>query len=154
MRIVSGRGDLDSHGFYHRVRALPRFSPSGAYWRIAVTTANLTDVGSPSDETRDHEAAITYSTGGGTEFAGGEVTVATHPGMVADLILNALPEAAPSADDPAYVSWFAELMRLVESAGMPPIAYAYYFDHDEGWEVGWGRGIRHPHPPAPPSRHR
>ena len=68
------------------------------------------------------------------------------------LIVNALPEAAPSADDPAYVSWFAELMRLVESAGMPPIAYADYFDHDEGWEVGWGSGIRHP--PAPPSRHR
>jgi O-acetyl-ADP-ribose deacetylase len=43
--------------------------------------------------------------------------------MVADLILNALPEAAPSADDRAYVSWFAELMRLVESAGMPPIAW-------------------------------
>ena len=70
------------------------------------------------------------------------------------LILNALPEAAPSADDPAYVSWFTELMRLVESAGVPPIAYADYFDHDEGWEVGWGSGIRHPHPPAPPSRHR
>ena len=35
----------------------------------------------------------------------------------------------------------SDLMRLVESAGMPPIAYADYFDHDKGWEIGWGSGI-------------
>jgi O-acetyl-ADP-ribose deacetylase len=103
---------------------------------------------------RDNKAAIKYSIGALAEFASGEVTVTTSPETVADLILNALPEAAPTADDPEYVSWFADLMQLVESAGQPPIAYADYFEHSEGWEVGWDSGIRHPHRPVPPSHHR
>jgi hypothetical protein len=97
----------------------------------------------------DGESAITYSSGGLTEFAGGEVTVTTSPETVADLILDALPGAAPIADDPEYVCWFADLMQLVESTGRPPIAYDDYSDHSEGWEVGWGSGIRHPRPPVP-----
>jgi O-acetyl-ADP-ribose deacetylase (regulator of RNase III) len=136
IRILQGVQVLHRLG-YHRVRAMPGMSPSGAHWRVIVTTA-------------DNLTAIAYSTGAGTTFASGEVTVTTRPETVADLILNALPEAAPTADDPEYVSWFADLMRLVESVGMPPIAYADYFDDDKGWEVGWGSGIRHPHPPVPP----
>jgi O-acetyl-ADP-ribose deacetylase (regulator of RNase III) len=150
IRILQGVQVLHRLG-YHRVRALPGMSPSGVYWRVGVTTAdNLIDDGGPFDEVRDVEATIMYSTGGGTEFASGEVTVTTSPETVADLILNALPETAPSADDPGYVCWFADLMRLVESSGTPPVAYADYFDHDKGWEIGWGSGIRHPHPPVPP----
>jgi len=64
--------------------------------------------------------------------------VTTSPEAVADLILNAMPEAPRSADDAEYVPRFADLMRLVERAGMLPIAYADYFDHDKGWEIGWG----------------
>jgi len=79
------------------------------------------------------------------------VTVTTSPELVADLILNAMPEAPRSADDAEYVPRFADLMRLVERAGMLPIACADYFDHDKGSEVGC---IRCPHPPVPPSRHR
>jgi len=59
--------------------------------------------------------------------------VTTSPEAVADLILNAMPEAPRSADDAEYVPRFADLMRLVERAGMLPIAYADYFDHDKGW---------------------
>jgi O-acetyl-ADP-ribose deacetylase len=149
IRIFQGVQLLHRRG-YHRLRVLPGMSPSGMYWRVAITAAdNMTD-----DDgflaVRDYQSAIMYSTGGLTDFAGGEVTVATSPETVADLILNALPEAAPTADDPAYVSWFADLMQLVERAERAPIAYADYFDDDEGWEVGWGSGIRHPHPPPPP----
>jgi hypothetical protein len=150
IRIFQGIQVLHRRG-YHRVRALPGMSPSGAHWRVAVTTAdNLSDGGGPFEEVRGHAAAISYSTGGGTEFASGEVTVTTSPETVADLILNALPETAPNADDPEYVCWFADLMRLVESSGTPPVAYADYFDHDKGWEIGWGSGILYPHPPVAP----
>ena len=100
-------------------------------------------------EVPDRQYAITYSTGARSEFAGGEVTVTTSLEAVADLILNALPEAATTADDPGYVSWFADLMQAVESAGMLPIAYADHFEGGNGWEVGWGSGIWRPHPPAP-----
>ena len=150
IRILQGISVLHQRG-YHRLRAVPGMSPSGAYWRVVVTTADNLTYDGGFQGVRDHEAAITYSTGALTEFAGGEVTVTTSPETVADLILNALPEAAPTADDPEYVSWFADLMKLVESAGTPPIAYAEYFDESNGWEVGWGTGIRHPRPPAPPN---
>jgi O-acetyl-ADP-ribose deacetylase len=149
IRILQGIGVLHRRG-YHRVRALPGISPSGVYWRVAVTAAdNVTDAGG-SVHVRDLDAAVTYTTAGLTEFAGGEVTLTTGPETVADLILNALPQVTPAADDPRYVSWFAGLLRLVESPRALPVAYADYFDDAEGWEVGWGSGVRYPHPPAPP----
>jgi O-acetyl-ADP-ribose deacetylase (regulator of RNase III) len=147
IRILQGIQVLHQRG-YHRVRALPGMSASGVYWRVAIATAD-----SLSEESLcmgDGESAISYSSGGLTEFAGGEVTVTTSPETVADLILDALPGAAPTADDPEYVCWFADLMQLVESTGRPPIAYDDYSDHSEGWEVGWASGIRHPLPPVPP----
>jgi O-acetyl-ADP-ribose deacetylase (regulator of RNase III) len=148
MRILQGIGVLHRRG-YHRVRALPGISPSGAHWRVAVTAAdNVTDEGG-GVRVRDLGAAVTYTTAGLTEFVGAEVTVTTGPEAVADLILNSLPDVAPTADDPGYAAWFADLMRLVESAGKLPVAHADHFDDADGWEVGWGSGIRHPHPPAP-----
>ncbi|WP_256215809.1 hypothetical protein [Nocardioides psychrotolerans] len=38
-------------------------------------------------------------------------------------------------------------MQLVEREGALPIAYADDFDDAEGWEIGWGSGVRHRHPP-------
>lgn len=119
------------------------------YWRVAITISDnlIDDVDYPHVVNLD--AVLQYSTGGLTEFAGGEVTVTTRPELVAELILNELPEAAPTNDDPAYVAWFADLMRLVEQFQLPPVAYADYFDASAGWEIGWGSGIRHPRPSKP-----
>ena len=148
IRILQGVQVLHQRG-YHRLRILPGVSPSGMYWRVAITPAdNLIDhVEYP--HVIDLDTALRYSTGGLTEFAGSEVTVTTRPESVADLILNELPGTAPTDDDPAYVSWFADLMRLVEQTMAPPVAYADYFDASAGWEIGWGSGIRHPRPPKP-----
>ena len=148
IRILQGVQVLHQRS-YHRVRVLPGVSPSGMYWRVAITDAgNLTD-----DQVHPHvvnlDTSLTYSTGGLTAFADGEVTVTTSPETVADLILDALPEPAPVGSDPAYVSWFADLLRLVEHTGQPPVAYADYFDATQGWEIGWGSGIKHPRPPRP-----
>ncbi|KUI42938.1 Appr-1-p processing protein [Mycobacterium sp. GA-1199] len=148
IRILQGVQVLHQRG-YHRIRVWPGVSPSGMYWRVAINTVgHLTDEGYP--EVGDYDTAVLYPTGNLTELAGNEVTVTTRPEMVADLILEELPEATPTGDDPAYVSWFAELMRLVEQFRLPPIAYAEYFDASEGWEIGWGSGNRHPRPPKPP----
>ncbi|HUU84458.1 MAG TPA: O-acetyl-ADP-ribose deacetylase, partial [Phycisphaerae bacterium] len=74
------------------------------HWRIAITSAdNLID-DSYDPHVVDLDSALWYTTDGFTKFAGGEVTVVSTPEAVADLILNALPEMAPSEDDPAYVS--------------------------------------------------
>ncbi|BBZ07771.1 MULTISPECIES: O-acetyl-ADP-ribose deacetylase [Mycolicibacterium] len=148
IRILQGVRVLHQRG-YHRLRIMPGMSSSGMYWRVAITAAdNLMDhVSFP--HVIDLDTALQYSTGGLTEFAGSEVTVTTRPESVADLILNAFPRTVPTEDDPAYVSWFAELMRLVEQFQLPPIAYADYFDASAGWEIGWDSGIRHARPPEP-----
>ncbi|MFZ0530580.1 MAG: hypothetical protein WAL91_08600, partial [Propionicimonas sp.] len=65
-------------------------------------------------------------------------------------ILAALPGLTATRDDPAYVAWFTDLMVLVERESRPPVVYADYFDDVAGWEIGWGSGLHHPHPPAPP----
>jgi O-acetyl-ADP-ribose deacetylase (regulator of RNase III) len=143
IRILQGIRVLHQRG-YHRVRTLPGIGGPGS-WRIAITTAdNLTYDRHYFPLVRDYEAAILYSECGLTEFASGEVTVTTSPDTVADLILKALPQAVPTADDPGYVAWFADLMQLVESSGIPPIAYSEWDDFRTGWKIG---GVRHPHPP-------
>lgn len=148
IRILQGVHVLHQRG-YHRLRILPGVSSSGMYWRVAITSADnlIGHVDYPHVVNLD--AVLQYSTGGLTEFAGGEVTVTTRPELVAELILNELPGTAPADDDPAYVSWFADLMRLVEQSMAPPVAYADYFDATAGWEIGWGSGIRHSRPPKP-----
>ena len=96
---------------------------------------------------RDGDLAITYTTGARTEFAGTRVTVTNSPDEVADIILSAMPTL--QAAHPEYARWYDELMGLVERHDSLPIAYADYFDGNRGWEIGWGSGVRHKHPPAP-----
>lgn len=146
-RILQGVRTLHERG-YDRIRVLPGMSPSGVYWRVTIATVDNTDPGG-GRSVSDYEAAVTYTTGSLTEFAGSEVTVTTSPEVVADIILSALPRIVPTADDPAYVAWYAGLVQLVERTGELPIAYAEYFDSTEGWEVGWGGDIRYPNPPKP-----
>ena len=72
----------------------------------------------------------------------------TSPEAVADLILNAMPEAPRSADDAEYVPRFADLMRLVERAGMLPIACAssaFEFPDELPWVGMWGYDGYVPH---------
>lgn len=146
IRILQGIQVLHQRG-YHRLRILPGMSASGMYWRVAITSPDniADDVHFP--HIVDYDTPLWYSTGGLTEFAGGEVTVSTTPESVAELILTALPEITPTGDDRAYVAWYVDLLRRVEQPGQLPIAYADYFDAAAGWELGWGSGIRHPHPP-------
>jgi hypothetical protein len=148
LRILQGVRALHQRG-YHAARILPGMSASGGYWRVAITTpANFETEGGYLG-LRDWDSAVIYSTGGGTEFADSRVDASTSPDVVADLILSALPSLPAAEDDPVYVEWYAGLMRLVEEHHSLPIAYADYFDEKPGWEIGWGSGIRYPHPPPP-----
>lgn len=148
IRILQGVYVLHQRG-YHRLRVLPGMSPSGMYWRVAITlSVNMIDDASLSDHF-DRDIALHYTTGSLAEFAGREVTVTTTPDEVADLILSALRNVTPTHDDPAYTTWFAELLHSVERTKALPVAYADYFDAGEGWEIGWGSGVKYPRPPRP-----
>ncbi|WP_308192948.1 macro domain-containing protein [Mycobacterium sp. PSTR-4-N] len=147
IRILQGVHVLHQRG-YHRLRVLPGMSPSGMYWRVAITlSVNMIDDAFLSDCDRD--IALHYTTGSLAEFAGREVTVTTTPDEVADFILSALRNVTPTHDDPAYTTWFAELLHSVERTKALPVAYADYFDAGEGWEIGWGSGVKYPRPPRP-----
>lgn len=134
VRILQGVRVLHRRG-YHGVRVQPGVAPSGMYWRVSVTDA------------ADPTEGIHYSSGAETEFAGGIVDAMTPPDAVADLILRALPRLAKDEGSPDYVRWYEGLLSLVEPEHRLPVAYADYFDDADGWEIGWGSGIRHPAPP-------
>jgi hypothetical protein len=150
LRILQGVRVLHQRG-YHSTRILPGMSPSGMYWRVSIAAAANFQADNGYLELRDWDSAVNYSTGDVREFAGNWVDASTSPDVVADLILSALPRLPAVDDDPLYVEWYAQLMRLVEEHHSLPIAYADYFDEKPGWEIGWGSGTRHPDPPAPPT---
>lgn len=149
LRILQGVRFLHQRG-YHRLRVLPGLSPSGMSWRIAITDADNLDDDWDDPRVIDDGSALRYTTGQQTEFAGREVTVTSTPEQVAELILSALPDIAAGADDPDYVSWFAELVCLCEQSKSLPVAYADLFDARQGWKLG--NGARYPLPPDPPGR--
>ena len=150
LRILQGVRVLHQRG-YHCTRILPGMSGSGMYWRVAIAAAANFQTDDGYLDLRDWDSAVNYSTGAGPEFAGSRVDASTSPDIVADLILSALPRLPAADDDPLYVEWYANLMRLIEEHHSLPIAYADDFDEQPGWEIGWGSGIRHPHPPALPT---
>ncbi|OMH36843.1 macro domain-containing protein [Tersicoccus sp. Bi-70] len=144
LRILQAVRLLHRRG-YHRLRARPGMSASGMYWRVSIAS---TDNDDGDHGYRDPSQVIFYSTGGMTEFAGGQVDATTSPRQAADLILAALPRLEPAADDPGYAQWYEGLMRLAEREHALPVSYADYFDHEQGWEIGWCSGLRYPEPPA------
>ena len=150
LRILQGVRVLHQRG-YQCIRILPGMSASGMYWRVSIAAAANFQTDDGSLDLRDWDSAVNYSTADGTEFAGSRVDASTSPDIVADLILSTVPRLPAADDDPLYVEWYANLMRLVEEHHGLPIAYADYFDEKPGWEIGWENGIRHPHPPAPPT---
>jgi hypothetical protein len=125
---------------HQRLRVFPGMSGSGLYWRTAVTHAsNFTDHG--YTHLRDFEAAFHYTTGSEFEVAGVGVDSSTTAAELADRIMPLLPDPG-LGPDPEYVAWYGDLMDLVRRNQALPIAYADYFDDEDGWEIGWGSGIR------------
>ncbi|MFE5407817.1 O-acetyl-ADP-ribose deacetylase [Microbacterium sp. NPDC056569] len=134
VRILQGARELHRRG-YHGLRVRPAVAPSGMYWRVV-----LYDPAEP-------DSGIHYTSGAGTEFAGGHVDAMSAPGDVADLILRALPGLQATNDAPAYAAWFAGLVAAAEPQHALPVASADYFDDTDGWEIGWCSGLRYPKPP-------
>jgi|GEM_PF-195163 len=133
LRLLQGVRRLHEGGF-HGARVVAGMSPSGMHWRVTVAGPEKGGV-------------IAYSTGSGAEVAGGRVDVRTSVDDTADLVLAGLPDLSATEDDPAYVAWYSGLLHLVEEHDSLPISFADHFDPEPGWEVGWGSGLRYPHPP-------
>lgn len=137
LRILQAVRVLHRRGAQH-ARIRPGMSASGGYWRVAVWPEGA---GTPG---------LTYTTGSTTTFLDTEVTAATRPAEVADLMEEADPALRTRVSDPDYALWYEQLLAAVERNRTLPVSYADHFDSSDGWEVG-GRD-RHPHPPEPRQR--
>ncbi|WP_083884182.1 macro domain-containing protein [Nocardia higoensis] len=145
LRLLDGVAALHRHGF-HRVRILPGLSPSGTSWRLSVGAADAIDTVTRGYDEAAWKSALHYTSAAGPEFADASVTPSWSADEVAALMLAALPVLPSQAPDPAYVTWYEELLTLVRQRDALPIAYA---DHDIGF--GWRIDERTvPPPPSPP----
>ncbi|NYJ02437.1 hypothetical protein HNR19_003135 [Nocardioides thalensis] len=136
------------HLGYQQVRVRPGMSGSGMYWRVKIAAA--ADLKAPLGQAAvaAKGGAISYTTGAADRLLDTRIIATTPASEVADTILRGLSHIRGREPDWEYAGWYAGLLGLAEQHGALPIAYADYFDDDEGWEVGWGSGIRYPHPPA------
>lgn len=142
-RILEGVGDLHRRG-YESVRVLPYLSPSGMHWRL--------DIGAAGDgpsglERSDGARKVRYSSSSREECAHGIVTGATPVRAIGDLILAELDPETLRAADPAYATWFRDLLNVCRESRELPWA----FDDDGDREGGWFGDDRVPSPPNRPS---
>lgn len=95
IRILQGIQVVHQRG-YHRVRALSGMSPSGAHWRVAVTTAdNLTDYGG-CRRRRPHRRRCGFVRQG-TRLSGGQAT--GRPGPLIENLEDVLAVIADARDE-------------------------------------------------------
>ncbi|WP_082573150.1 MULTISPECIES: SIR2 family NAD-dependent protein deacylase [unclassified Nocardioides] len=133
---------------HERLRILPGMSGSGMYWRTSVSSVENFTEDDGYLQLRDFEQAFFYTTGNEFEVADSVVDRETTAEQLADRILAVIPDDGQGADAD-YVRWYASLLELVHRDRALPIAYADYFEPEEGWEIGWGSGVRLPGPPQP-----
>lgn len=134
---------------HQRLRVLPGVSPSGAYWRVNVTTSENIVYDHDYIGLRDWHRDFRWTTGDEYEISGIQVTESATPEFVAALITRALSDPG-LGPDPAYAAWFAHLVDTAHRLRTLPIAYAENIDQRRGWAIGIHSGVYVPHPPRPP----
>jgi hypothetical protein len=140
-RLLSLVAELHRRG-YERLRVNVGMAPSGLYWRCSYYAVGAT---------RYQGAVPRYTTGNGLEIFGWADAHHDDPPALAAKFLERFPELAAAAygSDPAYVAWFAEMLRLTEPDRLP-ITYAdWELPADVVSTVGTGRALTLPLPPPP-----
>ncbi|GAA1215291.1 macro domain-containing protein [Prauserella alba] len=133
LRILQGVRVLHRRGQQH-ARITAGVAPTGLHLRIQVWAQGS---GTP---------AVKYTTGSETSFLDAEVTAATAPADIADLLENAEPALTRRVSDPDYARWYEGMLTTVERNLALPVASGEYFDSGPGWQIG---DQRYPHPPDP-----
>lgn len=148
LRILQGVGVLHQRG-YEGVRIYPGFNSSGTSWRVMIASEeHFEPVWDGTDFVPASDVpGLRYSTAAGTGFGEGNVTVATTPDEVADMILEEVPTFAREYSDREYAVWFQALLAVSTALESTPYAYSDYFDAD-GWLLT-GSDIVFPFPPSP-----
>jgi ADP-ribosylglycohydrolase len=131
---------------YEQVRILPGMAPSGMFWRCAISPATHRE-----DPPKD-PLVLHYTSGQERAYFGWTDAAADGAAALAAKFLARFPAlcAAAHGRDPAYVTWYREMLHRTAPAGLP-IAYADWALESSGWPVvndPAGRWVPAP-PPAP-----
>ena len=124
LRVLRMVHELHKLG-YQRLRIAPGMSPSGCYWRCAITHAgNILD--SHGATLRDHDRDVAhYTSGQDNEYFGWSVAREDTVRQLAARFLERFPEIARLGRGPdwSYAGWYVQMLGFAER-GAFPIAYA------------------------------
>lgn len=138
---------------YEQLRISPGMSPSGMHWRCDITpVSNI----SPTNGAliMDFEGPIArYSSANEDKpFEWPDGSDRT-PSVLADKFIESFPAiaAAGFGQDPAYVTWYREMLEATRG-GTFPIAYADADLPDDHLQTVGGREVKVPMPPCGPNQ--
>ncbi len=108
---------------YQDVRIAPGLSPSGLYWRCAITAAP--NVGPDMTVTNPGLPTALYGSGQGRRYFDWDDAAHATPSRLADLFIARFPEvvAAGRGSGRAYAGWYLEMLHRTYPDDLP-IAYA------------------------------
>ncbi len=109
---------------YQRLRIVPGMSPSGCYWRCAVTyTGNI--LISHGAMAKDFSDAARYTSGQGNAYFGWEDARHDTARQLALKFVERFPEIARKGQgtDRPYADWYVQMLGFAER-GIFPVAYA------------------------------
>lgn len=118
---------------YQRIRIAPGLSPSGAYWRCAITpVSNISSRhGAELAPEANLDEVAQYSTGQSNEYFEWKDAKADTARELAQKFLQRFPFIVRKGEgaDWEYAGWFVQMLGFAEK-GLLPIAYAEYLKND------------------------
>lgn len=129
-RVLLMVAELHRQG-YQRLRIAPGISPSGTYWRCAVTHAGNIGADHGALALDDKQDTAMYSSGAGDSFFGWDDAATDDTAALARKFVERFPVIVRlgRGDDDEYAQWYTQVVDLAEEGDLP---YAYADWPDEG----------------------
>jgi ADP-ribosyl-[dinitrogen reductase] hydrolase len=105
---------------YEQLRIAPNVAPSGLFWRLSICAASNT-LPEHGAAMRDFHEGAHYSSGGMDRYFDWDDAADDSPSELALKFVERFPELAKAGkgDDPAYVRWYEDMLRVTEPDGLP-----------------------------------
>jgi hypothetical protein len=115
---------------YERLRVVTGMSPSGCYWRLAITPATNVRPADCGERYVNYEEGVArYTTGQEANCFGWEDAAKDSPEQLADKFVQRFSEIVVQGkgSDPDYARWYAAMIEATEPHGL------MYMYADYGW---------------------
>ena len=109
------------HGMgYEQLRIAPDVAPSGLFWRLSICAASNT-LSEHGAVMRDYHQGAHYSSSDLDQYFDWDDAADDSPSELAQKFIKRFPELAEAGkgDDPAYIRWYEDMLRVTEPDGLP-----------------------------------